>query len=96
MRTIGERNLIVVSVVERFRKRVRGAELIAMREALFEHSTSNPSYFVLTLDSRFATDVRTAHHRIEHGADGAADDEMRAEVVQIVGAQQHSRRPNSR
>ena len=40
-----------------------------------------------TLDSRFKTRVRTAHHRVEHLADRPADDEVGAVVVDEVHPQ---------
>ena len=39
-RTVGKRNLIVISVVEGFGQRVRGAELIMMREAFLDDLTT--------------------------------------------------------
>ena len=57
-----------------------------MREALLN---AQQQTVILCLNARFQIRhrVRTAHYRIEHGADRAADDEVGAEVVQIVGAQ---------
>ena len=44
---------------------------------------------ILCLNARFQIyhGVWSTNHRIEDGADGASNDEMRAEIVQVVGAQ---------
>ncbi len=84
--TIGEWNLIVVRVVECFGERVRSAKLIAIARNAFRATQQETVVFRLDAGFQIRNRVRTAHDRIEHSADCSTNDEMRAEVVQIVGA----------
>src|SRR5258708_584179 len=60
-----------------------GPQLIVFRKALFE---ADEQSVILRFDARFQIDdgIRAADYGIEHSADGAADDEMGAEIVQII------------
>ena len=84
-RPVGERDLIVVGVVQRLAERVRGPEPDVGAAAL----GADEQRVVVRVHARLEVDdaIRAADHRVEHLADRAADDEVRAEVVHAVHAQ---------
>src|ERR1043165_6079086 len=86
-RPIRKRDLIVVRVVIRTRKSVRGSKLVMIRKPSFE---TQQQPVVLRSHTRFEIlhDVRSANDRIErHGSDDATDDEVGANVAHVIGTE---------
>src|SRR5262249_497564 len=83
-RPIEKRYLVIVGVVERLRQRVRRADLVAVGIA-FLNTQEEP--VILGLDTRLQVDhaVRAADNGIEDASNRPADDEMRPEVMQVIG-----------
>src|SRR5262249_54753904 len=82
---VGERYLIVVRKVECFGKRIRRAQLIVAVKTLFK---THKQAVVLCSNTRLqiCNCIRTTYHRIEDTSDCATDDEVCAEVVQVIDA----------
>lgn len=83
--TVGEGNLVVVGVIERLGEGVGGVEGEMARERMIDGQKER---VVVGVDARLQVldRVRTANHRVEHGANRHADDEVGAEVVNTIGA----------
>src|ERR1041384_2839298 len=82
---VRERNLIVVRIVECFCERVRSAELKPTRPTPLD---AQEQAVVFRLHTRFEIlhEVWPTDDRVEDLTYGTPDDEVRAEVVQVIGA----------
>src|SRR6059058_5628492 len=83
-RPIRKRDLIVIGVIERFRKRVAGPELIAVRQSFLNAQIHR---VVEKVYARFEIyhAIRTADYGIIDHADVTAGDKMRSEVMNDIG-----------
>ena len=85
-RPVRKWDLIVVGVVERFRQRVGSRGTGSAPRSAAPGSRAAPSYFVFTLDSILTTLSGPPTTGLNTDANGASDDEMRPQTVQVIDA----------